>query len=139
MTVTMRVGPRSRKIVSVELIAGSVGVSAVAITFPADPRPFTVTMDDPDWRRIVEMFGGDLPAVTPNGNGRGGRRYPRLTLPRRPGKSKGRQVMLAHLVIGTDMRGRQVKYRDGNPLNLRRDNLLDLPRGATAPGATDGA
>ena len=62
-------------------------------------------------------------------SGPGARRYVRCAAHDR----KGNLTRVARLVLNTP-RGRVVKYRDGNRLNLRRDNLL-LSAGC-APGAT---
>ena len=135
----MRVGRHHRLPITVETIEGR-AVPAVRIMLPTGPLPTPVMMDTPDWERIVATFDGDFPGITPNDNGKNGKPYLRLALPRRPGQPKGEMVMLSHLVLGLDeMDGKQVKYRDCNPLNLCRDNLQTPRRGATAPEAEGSA
>ncbi len=130
----MRVGPRLKLPVPTER-TGEGDAAKVRITLPTGT---TAKMDAPDWERIAATFHRDLPGITPNGNGRSAKGYLRITLPPGIGERKGQQVMLSHLVLGLDeVVGRQVKYRDGNPLNLCRDNLKITRRGSTAPEAED--
>ncbi|NGM20410.1 hypothetical protein G3576_10320 [Roseomonas stagni] len=138
--VTMRVGRHRRLPVTIEPVEPIAGrdIPIVRITLPTYPLPTTATMHAPDWDRIVAMFNGDLPGITPNGNGRSAKGYFRTTLPPGIGERKGQMVMVSHLVLGLDeMADRQVQYLDGNPLNLCRDNLKTDWRGATAPDAED--
>lgn len=84
------------------------------------------------WRRLYARFNGDVPPFYSRTNGRG-RRYLGMTLPRRPGEPKGKDVMLARELTGAKP-GRQLCYRDGNPLNLTRENLRDMRRKDVAEG-----
>lgn len=79
---------------------------------------FTLLTEAAWWRR---RFPGEVPPLYLRTNGRG-RWYLGMTLPRQRGERKGRDVMLARELADAED-GRQLCYRDGNPLNLTRENL----------------
>lgn len=68
-----------------------------------------------DYERIVEEYGAPSWRLTPNGNGQAYVRFKQYGL-------NARNVTVARLVAG-DFDRTGVKYKDGNPLNLRSENL----------------
>jgi hypothetical protein len=96
---------------------------------------FTFPTEAAWWRRLYARFKGDVPPLYLRTNGRG-RWYLGMTLPRLAGEPKGRDVMLARELAGAEA-GWQLCYRDGNPLNLTRENMRPVRRKDAAAKAED--
>lgn len=94
---------------------------------------FTFLTEAAWWRSLYARLKSDVPPLYIRSNGRG-RRYLGMTVPRLPGERKGQDVMLARELAGAEA-GWQLCYRDGNPLNLTRDNLRPVRRKVAAAEA----
>ncbi len=124
--VTMGRHPRLRLPLAVT-ITGDGEAATATIRLPEGP----VMMDAERWQRIVADLGPALPSIFPRRNGRG-RIYLGIVLPAAPGETKGEVAMLARVLLGADADGKHVRYRDGNPFNLCRSNLVLMDRKAAA-------
>ncbi len=82
-------------------------------------------LDRADYERIVANFGTPTWRLTTNGQGR---LYVRF---KQPGRNS-RNVTVARLVAG-DFERTGVRYRDGDPLNLRSRNLYHDDGGGRCP------
>lgn len=117
-----------------------VGQGADAVATVETPGGVAFTIDADDWFRLVRAFGGvEMPAIYARPN-RQGRQYLYMALPPEPGASKGIPVtvarLLAPLMFGPEaLRTDHVRYRDGNPSNLTRANLMLKDRKAAAAEA----
>lgn len=90
-----------------------------------------MTLDEDDWQHAREAWGADW-TLMPNGCGKAyvtSCRHSLAHLTDQPGS--GDTARLARLLMGAK-RGDIVVYQDGDPLNLRRGNLLLLKRGPEA-------
>jgi hypothetical protein len=133
--VTM--GRNKRMRVPFTIIIEGEGAAAKAVLVLPD---CIVTMDAADWHRIVAMFRGELPSIYLRRNrSAGGRTYLGVTLPRGLGAPKGRDAMLARVIMDAeDIQRHHIHYRDDNPFNLCRSNLELVDRKAAAAKHTGG-
>lgn len=91
------------------------GKDIVRIPLANHPEPAKLLKDD--FERLTSM--GLTTAWTLNSNGQG-HSYVRCAAP-------GRNLITVARAICDVGRGRRIHYRDGNRLNLRRDNLTSSP------------
>ena len=127
-------GRHSRLRVPLPVTIDGEGETAKAtIRLPEGP----VTMDATDWRRVVADLGPALPSIFPRSNSRG-RTYLGIVLPPGIGEAKGEVAMLARVILGAAADGKHVRYRDGNPFNLCRSNLVLMDRKAAAAEHREG-
>lgn len=82
-----------------------------------------VELDRKDRDKFIADHDGKVPALFVHGNGKGNG-YVRCSPPPSAGMARGNTVMLARLILGEEAAGGIVRYKDGNPLNLCRDNLM---------------
>lgn len=103
---------------------------AAVVTFGIpEGRP---RVNAPDWHALVDRFDAQLPSIFLHTNSRN-RSYLAMVLPRGLGEAKGRVVHLAREFLGAEaVKGKHVHYRDGNPFNLTRGNLVLMDRKAAA-------
>lgn len=73
-----------------------------------------------DFKRLVRL--GVSPNWFLNVAGSGTHSYVRAAVPASFGWA-GTPAMISRLIVSPRSRGQVVRHRDGNPLNLRRDNL----------------
>lgn len=112
-----------------------VGQGADAIATVETPGGVTFTITADDWFRLVRAFGGvEMPAIYAR------RGYLYMALPPEPGAAKGIPATVARLLVplmfGPEaLRTDHVRYRDGNPSNLTRANLVLKDRKAAAAEA----
>lgn len=94
-------------------------------------RGLFATLDDADYQRVEREWGGEW-IVVPNGCGKSyvtTCRHSLRALADQPGS--GCTSRLGRLLVGA-CRGDIVVFADGNPLNLRRENLTRMNRAAAA-------
>lgn len=90
-----------------------------------------VTMDREARDHLLGLYPDGLPAAFVAGNGKGNI-YVRCSPPPSSGMARGNTVTLARLILGDEAKGSVVRYRDGNPFNLCRDNLAVIGVGGAA-------
>lgn len=103
------------------------------VTFANDPdgqhvvgvtlsnRPVTAWLYVEDYARVLKLYPNANWSLTTNDKGRP---YVRL----RTGGKKSINVFIARLIAG-DFERTAVQFKDGNSLNLRRNNLFHAPGG----------
>jgi hypothetical protein len=82
-----------------------------------------------DFKRLMRL--GVSPNWCLNKDGTGNYGYVRAPVPAEFGWS-ATLMMLARMIVSPRLRGHVIRYRDGNPLNLRRDNLEMVKRATRA-------
>lgn len=94
----------------------------------------TVRLDRKDRDKFIAAFAGRVPAPFVAGNGKGNV-YVRCSPPPSAGMSRGNTVTLARLLLGDAAVGAIIRYKDRDPFNLCRDNLLLVRDGRTTLAA----